>query len=328
MFMQPFTFTNAASIEQAIGTLTGEASAKPLAGGTTLLDLMKLYVERPTRLVSITRAMPDSIEKIENTLRIGAGISNTACADHELIQKHLPAISESIRSGASGQIRNMATMGGNLLQRVRCPYFRDGISPCNKREPGSGCSMIEGLSRSAALLGTSEHCVATHPSDLCVALAALDASVRARGPNGERQIAFTDLYVDPGAHPERETTLARDELILWIDVPLVGDDYKQRYFKVRDRASYEFALASCCAVIQTRAGVITDARVALGGVATRPWRAEVAERTLVNGKPSRELFHAAARAALADAKPLKHNAFKVELCERVIVKTLQATAVG
>src|SRR5215831_4120645 len=273
--MQPFTFITALDERSAI---EAAARAKFLAGGTTLVDLMKLHVERPAALADIN-ALPlaDVIEIEGGGVRVGAMVRNSDMARHELIRSRYPMLSEAILSGASQQLRNMATTGGNLLQRTRCYYFRDIALPCNKREHGSGCGAIGGYNRIHAVLGGSETCIATHPSDMCVALAALDAVVRVRGRRGERTIRVTDFHLLPGDHPEREHDLERDELIVAVDIPHVPFAVRSTYVKVRDRASFAFALASAAVALDVHEGTIQQARVALGGIATKPWRAHEAE---------------------------------------------------
>jgi xanthine dehydrogenase YagS FAD-binding subunit len=274
-------------------------------------------------LVDINRLPLAGIEPLpDGGVRVGAMVRNSDMARHELIRLRYPVLSQAILAGASPQIRNMATTGGNLLQRTRCYYFRDTAEPCNKREPGSGCGAVEGCNRIHAVLGGSEHCIATHPSDMCVALAALDALVRIEGPTGERVVPFNDFHLLPGDHPERETVLSRGELITAVDVPPIAYASRSVYVKVRDRASYAFALASAAVALDVHDGVIADARIALGGVATRPWRARDAERTLAGRTLDAASFRTAADAALAGAVPRRHNAFKIELAKRTLVRAL------
>ncbi len=320
--MHPFTYvraTDEASASEA-GTRPGAAI---LAGGTTLVDLMRLGVMRPDTVVDITRLALAAIEETPDGIRIGALARNTDVAVHPAIAQRYPVLAEALLSGASPQLRNMATVGGNLLQRTRCPYFRDAGTPCNKREPGSGCSAIGGATRSHAVLGTSASCIATHPSDMCVGLLALDAVVHVRGAAGERAIALADLHTLPGDHPEIEHALAPGELVTAVTLPASRFAARSRYVKVRDRASFAFALASAGVALDLDGKTIRDARVALGGVATKPWRALAAERELVGHTPTRETFQRAANAALADARSQGDNAFKIELARRTIVRALE-----
>jgi xanthine dehydrogenase YagS FAD-binding subunit len=322
--MHPTTYSRATDSAVAISGIASSEHAKFLGGGTTLVDLMKLDVEKPRTLVDVSRLETKSIRAVEGGLEIGAAATNTAVANDAMVKQKFPVLSQAILSGATQQIRNMATVGGNLLQRVRCPYFRDGISPCNKRSPGSGCSAKGGLETSLAVLGTSDACYATHPSDMAVALVALDAVVRVEGPKGKREIAIESFHTLPGETPHIETTLARDELITSVFVPDSPRGAKSLYLKMRDRASYEFALASCAAAIELNGERVTSARLALGGVGTKPWRVRDAENILQSGTLGDELYKSVSEAALKDAKPLPGNAFKIELAKRVIVKTLKS----
>ena len=303
------------------------ASVRFVAGGTTLLDLMKLNVERPERLVDVNRLPLDKVEKLpDGGLKIGATVRNSDLAHHPSVRQDYPVLSEAILAGASAQLRNMATTAGNLLQRTRCMYFRDTAMPCNKREPGSGCSAIDGSNRTLAVLGTSEHCIATNPSDMNVALAALEATVHVQGVNGERGIPIADFHVVPGNTPQRETVLEPGDLITHVTLPPPAPGSKSLYLKLRDRASYEFALASAAVVITIAGGNVTRARIALGGVGTKPWRSLDAEAALV-GQPANEAnFRKAAEAALRDAKPQSQNAFKIELAKRCLTHALQTAA--
>jgi len=321
--MHPFDYQRAEDGKSAIAAVSQDADARYLAGGTTLIDLMKLDVETPTRVVDITRLPLTRVAELPGGgVRVGALVKNSDMAAHPLIAKRYPVISEAILAGASPQLRNMATTGGNLLQRTRCYYFRDTAMPCNKRVPGSGCSAIEGFNRIHAVLGTSKNCIATHPSDMCVALAAMDAVVQVQGPNGPRAIKFTDFHLLPGDHPERETVLQPGELITAVDIPSLPWATNSRYLKVRDRASFAFALASAAVALDLDNGIIKDARVALGGVGTKPWRSYEAEKALVGKPAGRETYRAAAEAALADATPYEHNGFKIELAKRTLVRAL------
>jgi xanthine dehydrogenase YagS FAD-binding subunit len=309
---------SAAAVQQA----ESEARAKFLGGGTNLVDLMKLYVERPAQLVDINHLPLDKVEVTDDGVRIGALVRNSDLAYHEAIRTRYPVLSEALLSGATAQIRNMATVGGNLLQRTRCPYFRDTFWPCNKRQPGAGCSALEGFNRSHAVLGTSDKCIATHPSDMCVAMAALDAVIHTLGADGERKIPFNEFHVSYGEDPAKETVLHPGELITAVELPSTAFFRRSHYLKVRDRTSFEFALSSVAVALEVKDGTINAARVALGGVATKPWRSTAAEKALVGAKPSEEAYTGAANAALKDAKGQKHNKFKIELAKRVIVRAL------
>jgi xanthine dehydrogenase YagS FAD-binding subunit len=324
--MELFTYVRAEEPAAAVKEVSGDARAAFLAGGTTLLDLMKFNVQAPTRLVDVNHLALDRIRVTGDGVRIGAMVRNTELAYDETIRKRYPVLSEALLSGATPQVRNMATVGGNLLQRTRCTYFRDTTWPCNKREPGSGCSALEGFNRSHAILGTSDKCIATHPSDMCVALAALDAVIKTQGPKGERSIPFADFHVSYGDDPARETVLQHGELIVAVELPDREWFRRSHYLKVRDRASFEFALVSVAAVLEVKGGKIHSARLALGGVATKPWRAGEAEKVLVDARPVEATYVKAAKAALKGAKSRKHNAFKVDLARRAIVRAL--TTVG
>ena len=331
--MHIFEFTrpadSAAAINAAAQSETAQqgADVRFLAGGTTLIDLMKLNVETPTRVLDINR-LP--LDKIENTsdggLKIGATVRNSDLANEEEVQRNYSVLSQAILSGASGQIRNMATTAGNLVQRTRCVYFRDTAMPCNKREPGAGCSAITGSNRTMAILGTSDHCIATNPSDMCVAMAALEAIIHVQGPKGTRAIPMGDFHLLPGDTPHRETVLEPGDLITHVTLPPPITGSKQVYLKLRDRASYEFALASAAVVMSVAGGNISYIRIALGGVGTKPWRSPEAESAL-NGKPATEAnFRQAAEAVLRDAKPQSENKFKIELAKRCLVHALQTAA--
>jgi len=324
--MTPFDYARADGPAAAVKQVSGAAGAAFLAGGTNLLDLMKLYVERHDRLVDVGRLPMDKIEEVDGGVRIGANVRNSDLAYHELIRARYPVLSEALLSGASPQLRNMATVGGNLMQRTRCPYFRDGHSSCNKRDPGSGCAALDGFNRSNAVLGVSDRCIAAHPSDMCVALAILDATVRTQGPKGERAIPFADFHLPPGDTPDRETVLEHGELITAVDLPTAPWVAKSHYLKVRDRASYEFALASAAVALDVADGVIRAVRIALGGVATKPWRATNAEKVLLGQKPTAEAFAAAGEAALKGAVPRQFNGFKVALGRRVVARALGTVA--
>jgi xanthine dehydrogenase YagS FAD-binding subunit len=324
--MNPFTYSRASDASQAVAEISAKPQGKFLGGGTNLIDLMKMGVETPAQLIDINRLPLAQIEELPDGkgIRIGALARNSDVAEHELIKTRYPVLSEALLSGASPQLRNMATVGGNLLQRTRCYYYYDPAFPaCNKRHPGSGCGAIEGYNRIHAILGQSEQCIATHPSDMCVALAALDAIVRVRGPTGERDIPFGDFHRLPGDTPERDTNLAPDELIVAVDLPAMSFATRSHYLKVRDRASYAFALVSVAAALDLDASKkIKAARVALGGVAHKPWRANAAEKKSVGEKADEQTFRAAAEAELAPAKGYKYNSFKIELAKRAIVRAL------
>jgi len=327
--MNPFTYTRATDTDQAVTAVSGKPQAKFLGGGTNLIDLMKMGVETPNDLVDINRLPLAQIEELpDKRVRIGALARNSDVAEHELIKTRYPVLSEALLSGASPQLRNMATMGGNLLQRTRCYYFYDPAFPaCNKRKPGSGCGALEGYNRIHAILGQSEQCIATHPSDMCVALAALDATVHVRGPNGDRDIPLGDFHRLPGNAPERDTNLAPDELIVAVDIPVMAFATRSHYLKVRDRASYAFALVSVAAALDLGSNKkIKDARVALGGVAHKPWRANAAEKKLIGQDANEKTFRAAADAELAAAKGYKYNSYKIELAKRSIVRALNIVA--
>jgi xanthine dehydrogenase YagS FAD-binding subunit len=324
--MDLFNYSRATDPAAAIGQVAADPRAAFLAGGTTLVDLMKLDVETPRALVDVNPLPLAKIEVRGESVRVGAMVRNTDLAYHDEVRRRYPVLSEALLSGATGQIRNMATVGGNLLQRTRCYYFRDVNSPCNKRQPGSGCSAIDGFNRIHAVLGTSDQCIATHPSDMCVALAALDATVEIQGSGGTRKVGINEFYVPYGEDPAKESVLQHGELITAVEIPSQPFFAKSHYLKVRDRASYEFALTSAAVALDVRDGAIKQARVALGGVATKPWRSPEAEQALI-GKPAKDdAFKAAADAAMAAAKPQKHNAFKIELAKRTIVRALQTVA--
>jgi xanthine dehydrogenase YagS FAD-binding subunit len=321
--MNPFTYVQPQELNASVEQVRRAQGATFLAGGTNLLDLMKIGVMTPDVLVDVRKLPLTQVEELpDGGLRLGALARNSDVANHPLVRERYPVLSQALLAGASGQLRNMATVGGNVMQRTRCPYFRDTTTACNKREPGTGCSALEGLNRSNAVLGGSEACIATHPSDMCVPLAALGATVRIQGEKGERSVPFTDFHLLPGSTPQRETVLEHGELILSVDVPALPAARRSLYLKARDRASYAFALASVAAVLEVKEGRIQQARLALGGVGTKPWRATAAEQKLQGQAPSPEVFQAAAKAALEGAQPRAHNAFKVELASRLIVRAL------
>ena len=318
--MLPFSYSKAADEEAALREFS--ACAKYVAGGTNLLDLMKVHVERPGRLIDINGLPLGEVTPLGEGVRIGALVRNSALAYHPLIVERYPMVSQALLAGASPQLRNMATVGGNIMQRTRCVYFRDAKYPCNKRDPGSGCTAIEGENRGHAVLGGSDHCVAVMPSDLCVALAALDAVVQIKGSDGERATPLVDFHLLPGDHPERETVLAPGELITAVDLPALPFATRSLYLKMRDRASYAFALVSVAAALDREDGIVKAARLALGGVGTKPWRAWEAEAALV-GQPANEAsYRAAAEVALRDARPLQHNGLKIEMAKRAIKRAL------
>jgi xanthine dehydrogenase YagS FAD-binding subunit len=328
--MNPFAYSRVVDPDEAVNGIAAQAHGKFIGGGTNLLDLMKMGVETPNALIDISRLPLTKIEELPagKGVRIGATVRNSDLAEHSLIKSRYPVLSEALLSGASPQLRNMATVGGNLLQRTRCYYFYDPAFPaCNKRNPGSGCGAIDGYNRIHAILGQSEQCIATHPSDMCIALAALDAIIRVRGPKGEREIPFTDFHRLPGNTPERDTNLEHDELITAVDLPTIPFATRSHYLKVRDRASYAFALVSVAALLDVDSSKrIKAARVALGGVAHKPWRASKAEELLVGKSADEMTFRAAAEAELAAARSYKHNAFKIELAKRAIVRAFSAVA--
>jgi xanthine dehydrogenase YagS FAD-binding subunit len=324
-----FEYARASDVADAIRQITAEPAAKFIAGGTNLVDLMKYDVERPVRLIDITHLPLNNVEETENGgLRIGALVPNSDLAYHPLIEKRYPLLSSAILAGASQQLRNMASTGGNLMQRTRCFYFYDVATPCNKRKPGSGCPAINGINRINAILGTSEACIATHPSDMCVALAALEAKVHVAGPAGERAIAFSDFHRLPGNTPEVDTNLNANEIITAIELPAQGFAANYSYLKIRDRLSYAFALVSVAAALVLEDGRIKGARLALGGVAHKPWRNPEAEAALRGQAADSNAFAKAAEVLLRDAKGFAHNAFKINLARRAIIRTLAQAANG
>src|SRR5579859_2213403 len=327
--MHNFTYEQPQTTDKAVGS-----SGRFIAGGTTLVDLMKLGVEQPPALVDVNALPLAKIETLPNGgLRIGAMVRNADLAHHPEVLKNYAVLSQALLSGASPQLRNMATTGGNLLQRTRCAYFRDpsagtpGGYGCNKRAPGTGCSALEGFHRTHAILGTSEHCIATHPSDMCVAMAALEATILVEGPKGKRTIPFAEFHKLPGDTPHIENALEPGELVPYVDLPKPVAGAKSVYLKLRDRASYEFALASAAVVAKVEGGHIRYVRVAMGGVGTRPWRSHEAEAALTGKATNPANFKAAAEAAMKNAKPHTENAFKVELARRCVARALKmATA--
>ena len=324
-----FHYARANDVADAVRQMAADPGAKFIAGGTNLIDLMKEYVERPTRLIDISRL---ALTKVEETadggLRIGALVPNSDLAYHPAIQQRYPLLASAVLAGASAQLRNMASTGGNLLQRTRCAYFYDIATPCNKRAPGSGCAAIAGHNRMHAILGTSDSCIATHPSDMCVALAALGASVRVTGSGGERVIAFADFQRLPGDQPQRDNTLAHDEIVTAIELPPRGFAANYSYLKIRDRLSYAFALVSVAVGLELDGATIKEARLALGGVAHKPWRDPRAEAALNGAAADTASFTRAADLLLREAKGFTHNTFKIELARRAIIRTLTQAAHG
>jgi xanthine dehydrogenase YagS FAD-binding subunit len=326
--MKAFDYAKPAAAAEAIHGAQGE-TARFIAGGTLLVDLLRLDVEQPDLLVDVTGLPLSSLEVSASGLTIGALVRNSDLAEHPAVIRDFPVLSQALLSGASPQIRNMATVGGNLLQRTRCPYFRDvGVAACNKRKPGSGCAAIAGYSRMHAVLGVSDQCIAAHPSDLCVALLALDAVVHTQGSRGERSIPLADFHALPGSQPQVESVLERGELVTGVTVPKSPFAARSAYVKARDRASYAFALASAAVAIELDGGNIKQARVALGGVASKPWRCSEVERALVGRPATPETFASAAALGLRDAKTTADNQFKVELARRVIVRALTQAGSG
>jgi xanthine dehydrogenase YagS FAD-binding subunit len=328
--MKIFELTRAHDNTQAVSAAAKATTAQQgaeirfIAGGTTLIDLMKLNVETPQKLIDVNHLPLNKIDNLpDGGLTIGALVRNSDLAYHPVVRKNYAVLSEALLSGASAQLRNMATTAGNLLQRTRCMYFRDTATPCNKREPGSGCAAITGVNRTLAILGTSEHCIATNPSDMNIALAALEATIHVRGTRGERSIPIADFHLLPGNTPQRETVLEPGDLITHVTLPPPAPGNRSLYLKLRDRASYEFALASAAVVVTAAAGKIARARVALGGVGTKPWRSTEAEAELTNQAVTEAIFQKAANAALRDAKLQSQNGFKVELAKRCLVHALK-----
>ena len=322
--MEAFQFNQAKTVSSALEAVRSQTETKFVAGGTTLIDLMKLNVETSKKVVDINSLPLTQIESTpDGGLKIGAMVRNSDLAHDEMVQQRYAVLSEALLSGASPQLRNMATTGGNLLQRTRCYYFRDTAYPCNKREPGSGCPAIEGFNRIHAILGTSEHCIATHPSDMAVAMMALEAVVHIQGANGERSVPLNDFYLLPGSTPNRENVLAPGHLITYVTLPSLPNSTRSHYLKLRDRASYEFALSSAAVVVSLSGNRIERVRIALGGVGTKPWRSMEAEQALEGREADEGNFRAAAEAALKGAKPRHDNAFKVELAKRCLTRTLR-----
>ncbi|MFJ8825141.1 FAD binding domain-containing protein [Streptomyces sp. NPDC102467] len=325
--MKPFSFVRARTVEEATAAHAGRPGSRYLGGGTNLVDLMKLGVEQPQTLIAVDDLPLDSVDELpDGSLRVGATVSNSGLATHPLVRDRYPVLAQALLAGASGQLRNMATTGGNLLQRTRCPYFQDTAKPCNKREPGSGCGARDGVHRDHAVLGHSAQCIATHPSDLAVALAALDARVELRGAAGPRSLPVTEFHRLPGDRPDRDTEIEHGELITGVLLPPTAAGLPSAYRKARDRASYAFALASVAVVLDVRDAVVHDARIAFGGLAHRPWRALRAEQELVGGPATDDAFRRAVDAELAAALPLRDNAFKVPLARNLACDVLRRLA--
>ena len=326
--MRPLRYARVTDVEGAVATVAADPDSAFLAGGTTEVDLIRLGVARPSTLVDINALPLADVDDLGAGLRIGALARMSDVARDPRVVARYPAVAEALLLGASEQLRTMASIGGNLCQRTRCPYFRDDVSPCNKREPGSGCAALDGISRGHAILGTSEHCIATHPSDLAVPLVAFDAIVHTVGPAGTRMIPIDDFYLSPGTTPEVEHPLAHGELIVAVELPPLPLAQGSLYLKYRDRQSYEFALVSVAAAVAVEDGVVSAARLALGGVGTVPWRARLAEQHLLGAPATPERFAAAAAAELAAATPRPDNAFKVALARRAIVRGLTRAVEG
>ena len=324
-----FQYARATDVADAVRQIAADPAAKVIAGGTNLLDLMKYDVERPARLIDISRLPLKAVEETSSGgLRVGALVPNSDLAYHPLVETRYPLLASAILAGASQQLRNMASTGGNLLQRTRCLYFYDTATPCNKRQPGSGCSAIDGINRTNAILGTSDACIATHPSDMCVALAALNATVHVAGPAGERAITFADFHRLPGDTPQIDTDLAPAEIIVAVELPARGFAANYSYLKIRDRLSYAFALVSVAAALELEGGRIKEARLALGGVAHKPWREAEAEAALRGEAPDRPVFARAADILLRGGRGFAHNAFKIGLARRAIERALTQAAGG
>ncbi|MEU4678278.1 xanthine dehydrogenase family protein subunit M [Micromonospora sp. NPDC023737] len=325
--MRPISYSRVSDVGTAIGTVAADPDSAFLAGGTTQVDLLRIYVEQPRRLVDINDLPLKQVEELPGGgLRLGGLARMSDVAEHPTVRRRYPMVTESLLLGASPQLRHMASVAGNLMQRVRCSYFRDTEASCNKRAPGTGCSAMEGVNRGHAVLGTSECCIATHPSDLGVALMALDAVVQTEGPAGQRSIPIDDFYLLPGRTPEREHPLTHGELVTGIDLPPLPVAARSRYIKIRDRESYEFALAAVAVAMSVVGGRIAEIRLALGGLATKPWRARAAERELDGAPATTESFARAAEAEMAGATPHGMNAFKIELGKRTIVRALTEMA--
>ncbi|TDV53879.1 FAD binding domain-containing protein [Actinophytocola oryzae] len=322
--MRPLNYLRPTDVQEAVKTIFVTPDAKILGGGTNLVDLIRSDIEHPDTVIDVTSLPLNEVTELPTgNIRIGALVRNSHLAAHPLVRTRYPMLTQAILMGASGQLRNMATVGGNLLQRTRCHYFYDTTMPCNKREPGTGCAARTGFTRNHAILGTSPHCMATHASDMCVALTALDATVEVESTRGPRRIPMSEFHVTPGSTPQLESTLAEDELITAVELPPLPVAANSRYRKVRDRSSYAFALVSVAAALRVESGRVAEVRLALGGVGTRPWRALKAEETLKQGPATEEAFRTAAEAELADAITQPDNEFKLELTRRTVVATLR-----
>ncbi len=322
--MKPFQYVQSSAVEDATRQVSRAEGSVFFAGGTTLIDLMKIHVLQPSKLVDVSRLPLSDIEVAEKSIRIGANVRNSDLAWHLAVRERFPVLSEALLSGASTQIRNMATTAGNIMQKTRCPYYRDVYSACNKRVPGSGCDAIQGYNRGHAVLGASDQCIAMFPSDMCTALATLDATViTVKADGSSRRIVFTDFHVLPGKTPHRETILEHGEMISHIELTDLPATRNSHYLKVRDRASYEFALASAAVGLELDSQTIKNARIGLGGIATKPWRSPEAEKALIGKPANTSTFEAAAEAALASAKTYDHNAFKVPLAKRTLIEALE-----
>ncbi|HEY2725665.1 MAG TPA: xanthine dehydrogenase family protein subunit M [Parafilimonas sp.] len=322
--MKPFTYKEANNVDDAVETISTVSAAKFIGGGTNLVDLMRENIEQPDKVIDVTHLPLTEVEELnDGSIKIGALVRNSQLAANKIIRERFPVLSMAILNGASAQLRNMATTGGNIMQRTRCYYFYDETSRCNKRKPGSGCDAIDGYNRIHAILGTSEKCIATHPSDMCVAMSMLDAKIIVKGKNGEHEIAFTDFHKLPGDTPNIETVLQQDELITAVIIPSLLFAKNSLYRKVRDRASYAFALVSVAAALEVENNIVKNVRLALGGVAHKPWRAFKAENYLMNKQATEENFYAAAEEELENAKGFGDNNFKIELAKRTIVSVLK-----
>ncbi|MGA4844999.1 FAD binding domain-containing protein [Streptomyces sp. G5(2025)] len=325
--MKPFMYVRAHSVEEATAAHAGRPTSRYLGGGTNLVDLMKLGVESPRTLIDVSALPLDAVEELrDGSVRVGATVRNSDLAAHPLVRERYPVLSQALLAGASGQLRNMATTGGNLLQRTRCPYFQDPGKPCNKRAPGTGCGARDGVHRDHAVLGQSPQCIATHPSDMAVALAALDAEVELYGPGGRRTVPAAEFHRLPGDRPDLDTEIRHGELITGVVLPPETAGLPCAYRKARDRASYAFALASVAVVLDVEGSVVREVRIAFGGLAHRPWRARRAERALLGGAPSDEAFRRAVEAELDAAEPLRDNAFKVPLARNLACDVLRRLA--
>jgi len=324
--MNQFQYVRVNQAKSAVDVLGKSDNAKFIAGGTNLIDLMKRGVEAPDKLIDINRLPLNKIEKVKGGLHIGALALNSDVAESRLVLEQFPLLSMALNAGASAQLRNMATVGGNMMQRTRCPYFYDPVLPCNKRQPGSGCGALEGYNRMHAIFGASDKCIAVNPSDMCIALVALDATVMVTGPKGDRKIAFADFHRLPGDHPEKDNNLQKGELILGINIPDSSFSKNSYYLKVRDRASYAFALVSVAVALHIENNTVKEARLAMGGVAHKPWRLHTAEKMLAGKAVSDDIFRQAAKVAMEGAKAYKYNAFKLKLGPDTIFQALKTAS--